>query len=210
MLQTAVPKSRLLKALEACRAATVNLFVPILLAWLLTSVVHRRLHLSDPRPVAAEKNAFGPVKLRLKLPGTSAGIPEPLVVCGRTGNASLVYIRLLDGNRAKVGVEFWGLRADQSLEFPLPAADAVIEVVCYLPAFFPSEGDSYWAGLTEKLQRIRRGEYIIAVNGVVRLRAPVKYAQPAHPVLYFGENPIGGSLVSDRFSGVVLQAAQER
>jgi hypothetical protein len=194
--------------LRGLGSGALNVVVPILLAWILTRGLHRYLHPSDVRDVAPRGNSFGPLRIRLKLPGTSRGIPEPVLVCGRPGNASLVYIRLLPGSRAKVGVEFWGLRADQSGEFPVPSPDAEIEVTCYLPALFPEVGDPDWGNLSPEIQRARRGEYYITVDGVVRLNARVDYKQPPHSALYLGENPVGGSLVSDRFTGAVLGSSQ--
>jgi len=200
------PNERLRSSLKAIRAAVTSVAIPILAAWLLTRVLHDRLQLHSEGP--AEANSYGPVRLRLKLPGTAAGIPEPLVACGVTGNASVVYIRLLGKGHAKVGVDFWGQRADQSPEFPIPADDAVIDVVCYLPAFFPPEANSYWAAFSPEFRRNRRSEYYIEVDGVVRLKASVAYAQAEHSPIYYGENPLGGSLVSDRFTGTVLEASQ--
>jgi hypothetical protein len=155
-----------------------------------------------------EPAGYGHVRLKVRLPGTLGGIPEPLLVCGSPGKAALIYIRRLEGARAKVGVEFWGLGAYEGEAFALPAPDAVIDVSCYLPAFFPKEGDPYWGDLSPGLQWLRRSDYIIAVDGVIRLKGPVSYEQPRRPPLYVGYNPIGGSFVSDKFSGVVLSFAQ--
>lgn len=202
--------TRIIKAsLAFCRAAATNFAVPVLVAWLLTNVLHDRLHPSPAGDIAPNGDLFGAVRLKVKLPGTSAGIPEPLIVCGEAGSASLVYIRLCSGSQAKVGVEFWGMRSYESEFFPLPAMDAVIDVTCYLPAFFPKEGDPYWGALTPTLQRIRRTQYFITVNNVVRLKGPLKYEQRPHSPIYFGANPLGGSLVSDRFTGTVLESSQE-
>lgn len=120
----------------------------------------------------------------------------------------MVYIRLLPRGHAKIGVDIWGLRSDQGDEFALPAADAVIDVACYFPAFFPEVGDPKWGELTPAFQSVRRGEYVVTVNSVVRLRAALDYKQPAHSPVYFGENPLGGSIVSDRFTGRILKTSQ--
>jgi hypothetical protein len=206
-------KARLTRMIKAClaggRAAVTNFAVPVLIAWLLTNVLHDRLHPSHGVEIAPNGDLFGAVRLKVKLPGTSAGIPEPLIVCGEAGNASLVYIRLLSGSQAKVGVEFWGMRAYESETFPLPAMDGVIDIKCYLPALFPKEGDPYWGTLAPTLQRIRRTQYFITVDNVVRLKGPLTYEQRPHMPIYFGANPLGGSLVSDRFSGTVLESSQE-
>jgi hypothetical protein len=190
------------------RAATLNFFAPVLLAWVLTHALYAHLH---PAPATADVQrhaGFGQVTLRLKLPGTSAGIPEPLISCGNVGEASLVFIRLLPKGRAKVGVEFWGLEMDQGPEFELPSADAEIVVTCTLPAFYPQEGDGAWGRVPPEIRKRRSSEFSIAVDGVVRLKGSVDYREPKHSPIYFGANPLGGSFVSDKFTGTILQIAQ--
>jgi hypothetical protein len=183
--------------------------VPGVLAWLIVIALHRTLYPSDLRAVAASTNGYGQVHLRIGLPGTHAGIPEPLLACGRVGNASLVYIRLLPNARARVGVEFWGLELDQGDEFSLPAADAVIDVTCSLPALYPPLKDSAWASVDAATQQRLTHEYAILVNGVVRLKGMVEYREPPHSPLYLGSNPLGGSFVSSRFSGTILDSDQK-
>ena len=190
------------------RFVVLNIVVPIVLAWICVSLAQRL----SKKPLSSDlremPTAYGPVKLKLKLPGTSGRIPEPLFVYGSPGKAALVYIRLLANARAQVGVEFWGLGAIESEAFTLPSADAVIEVDCYLPVFFPRAGDPYWGNLSPELQAFRRSDYMIAVDGKIRLKGPVAYDQATHAPFYVGSNPIGGSLVSDRFTGSVISVVQ--
>jgi hypothetical protein len=190
------------------RWATVSFGLPILLAWLLANALHHHLHPSDAGPVAPNGDRFGPISIKIGLPGTIGALPQPLLVCGRTGDAELVYIRILANRKARVGVEFWGLRADESAPFDLPSMDAVLDIKCYLPAFFPQEGDDYWRPLPASIQRSRRTQYFILVDKVVRLKGALKYDLRPHSPIYFGENPLGGSLVADRFAGTVLQTSQ--
>jgi hypothetical protein len=190
------------------RNVTINFVVPILLAWLVTNYLHYRLYPTDVRDIAPIAAEYGAVRLKIKLPGTHEEIPEPLIVCGRPGNAALVYIRLINHSRARLGIEFWGIRADESETFPLPAMDAVIDITCYLPAFFPDENNLYWGTLSKGLRKIRRTQYYITVNGIVRLKGPVDYIQSPHSPIYLGSNPLGGSLVSSRFTGAILKNSQ--
>jgi hypothetical protein len=207
---SALLKGRFIGFLPFLRWAAVNLAIPILLAWLFTNALHNHLHPSVDKHVAPNGDSFGPISIKISLPGTVGGIPEPLIVCGRTGNAELVYIRILANSKARVGVEFWGLRADESDTFDLPSMDAVIDLKCYLPAFFPNEGDDYWRNLPASIQQSRRTQYFVVVENVVRLKGPLKYDIQAHSPIYFGRNPLGGSLVSDRFTGTILQTSQSQ
>jgi hypothetical protein len=197
-----VPPTRLIRRL------LTGVVLPLALAWAATHLLHRALYPAPPPGAARRDGAFGPVSLRLKLPGTQAGIAEPLLVCGEPGSATLVYIKLLPGARAVVGIEFWGFEARHSEEFSVGAPDAEIRVDCLFPALFPGPSDPYWDGFSPELAALRRSTYYLAVNGRVRLTGRVDYPQRPHPGLYFGENPLGGSLVSSRFTGVVVSARQ--
>lgn len=185
-----------------------DFLLPVALAWAATAALHRVLHPADVRDAVAAANGYGKVRLHVKLPGTHAGIPEPLLSCGRIGNASLVFIRLLPGGRARVGVEFWNLELDQGPEFALPAADAELDITCSLPALYPPEGDPAWGAIAPALQHQRRHEYLITVDGRAELRGVVDYLEPLHSPLYVGTNPLGGSFVSSRFTGRILTTDQ--
>jgi len=192
--------------LAAVYAATVNLAVPVVLASLLAGVLYRHIH-PNIRDQAPDGSGYGPITLHLRLSGTNAGIPEPIIICGVPGKASLVYIRVLRKDRAQMGIEFWGLKAIEGEDFAIPANNE-IDLTCSLPAYFPKEGSRRWGGAPASLQRQRRTEYEITVDGVVRLKGPINYEQPEHSRLYFGVNAVGGSWVSSRFTGMVLKVSQ--
>jgi hypothetical protein len=185
----------------------VNIIIPLLLAWWLAGALYRRVHpsVADRAPT---RSAFGAISLKLDLPGTSGGIPEPLIVCGVPGRAALVYIRFLNRQRARVGVEFWGLGAFEGEAFAVPTDHSPVSLTCALPALFPPVGDRRWGHAAPGLAQLRRGEYLITVNGTVRLEGAVTYEQPEHSRLYFGANPVGGSLVTNRFTGTILDVSQ--
>jgi hypothetical protein len=193
-------------AFTAARVAALNLLLPALLAWQLAGPLYRYCY---PRVAdhAPKGDDFGAISLKLQLSGTNAGIPEPLIVCGVPGRASLVYIRVLRKDRALMGIEFWGKKAVEGAPFALPP-DGRISVVCSLPAYFPAEGDRHWRGASAARQKQRCTEYEVAVDDVVRLSGPIDYPQPSHSPLYFGVNAVGGSWVSSRFTGAVLKVSQ--
>ncbi|HVT73219.1 MAG TPA: hypothetical protein VHD61_08790 [Lacunisphaera sp.] len=141
-------------------------------------------------------------------PAAAAGVAEPLVVTGVPGRATLAYMRVLPGGKARLGVEFWGYGAFESDEVNVPS-DAPALVVVHFPALYPPVGDARWAGVERALQEARRSQVSILVNGKVVLnRAAPDTGAPSAPVA-FGENPVGGSLVLPRFSGR-LQAGTRR
>jgi hypothetical protein len=203
------PGSRWRRLGSIGRGAAINWVLPVLLACSLTIALHRRLYPPVVKVAVVQRSGFGPLRLRLQLPLHHAGIPEPLVVCGEIGSASLVYVRLLPHARARVGIEFWGLELDQGPEFPLSADDAQIVVTCEVPAFYPEEGSAAWGKVARDVQSRRRHEFRVAVDGIVRLEGRVNYRLPEHAPIYFGANPLGGSFVSSLLTAKILQVSQE-
>ena len=146
--------------------------------------------------------------MTIRLPGTCAGIPEPLLTCGEPGRAVFVYIRIVGKTRALIGVALWGQPPVEGPEFDLPSPQAVLHVVYFLPVFFPGEKDSRW-GAREQSDRVRlRSSVKVDVDGVERLSAPQHDPLAEGPPIYLGANPLGGSVVSDFFTGTVVEWSQ--
>ena len=177
---------------------------PLLLAWASTTALHRRIYPEPMTPAAEGELISGPVHLVLRLPGTYAGIAEPLFVYGSPGNATLAYIRLLPGAKAQVGVELWGYKKIESDEFSIPPDQGVIRVDCSVPSFYQNQAASYWEGMDPSLSQVLRRRILLAVDGQVRLRAEYDYVRNPNAILALGANPLGGSVVSSRFTGTVL------
>lgn len=157
------------------------------------------------QPAKVVTQDYGPLCLTIKLPGTHAGIPEPLASIGMAGNASLIFIRLLSDSRAKVGIEFWGDELTEGDAFQVPAPDAEITVTCYVPALFPGKSNALWKGVPPEKREKATGAYLIQVDGITRLEGRTPYVQPEDSPIYIGTNPLGGSFVSNKFTGAVLK-----
>jgi hypothetical protein len=192
------------------RAPWARVLLAAILAAVSAVTLHRKIYPLAARGPEVHRNSYGPIRLQVKLPGTAAGVPEPLITCGKPGRASLVFIRLIEGNRARVGIEFWGNALNQGAEFSLPRADTELTIVCEMPALFPNPDDGAWSDVPAATRTERTSRFRILVDGVVRLEGTLPYEQPRHSPLYFGANPLGGSFVTPRFSGVILQAVQEK
>ena len=188
------------------RFVALNILAPLALSWVTIGSLQALFH-GESRPARhREFGTYGPLTLRLRLPGTHAGIEEPVVTVGRAGNATFVYLRLLPGSRAKVGIEFWGLSAAESREFAVSSPDALITVQASFPALYPAAGSPGWGLVSGPEQRRLLSGYLVAVDGEVRLRGPVAYEEPPRSPVYVGRNPLGGSYVSDYFTGTVVEA----
>lgn len=198
------------KILAFCWAATANFGAPILLAWVLAGILYDFVHRPTAPVQALQSTGYGPITLRVLPPGPNSDTAEPLLGCGVPGNAALVYIRVLDGNKAVVGVDFWGVGSFDGDIFALPTKGTPIEVTCFLPALFPNEGDPYWGSLPPSAQKQRRSEYLVKVDGIDRLNGRIEYDQPLHPPVYVGENPVGSSMASEHFTGKVLETSRAK
>ncbi len=146
---------------------------------------------------------FGALRMVLELPAKAAGIPEPLVVLGKTGEAALGYVRVLPHGLIKMGTEFWGWGAQESE--PVPAnSTKPVEVMFSFPGLYPPVGDARWGDVPVAKQIMLRSSLIIKVNGTVVLESGVTAPVPNVSAITFGQNPAGGSLVSWAFTGRLL------
>jgi hypothetical protein len=192
--------------IKACWAATTNFLLPIAIAWSVVAYLDQNKYGSLSHLYSRQSQKYGPISLELKLSGAADAIPEPVVACGRPGNAAIVYIRLLRDAHVKVGVEFLDLGTFESDDFVLLAPDAKITFTCYLPELFPAESASEWGQTPILRQTLLRHQYIIEVDGIVRLKGEVNYKQTDGALIYYGSNPFGGSLVSRSLTGRILNA----
>ncbi|HEX7632075.1 MAG TPA: DUF2079 domain-containing protein [Lacunisphaera sp.] len=149
----------------------------------------------------------GAVRLVVRLPAAAAGVPEPLLVVGVPGQATLGYVRVLPGGKARFGVEIWGQKALESEEVAMPD-EVATEVVFHVPALYPSVNDPRWGPVPRAAQEARRSRVVILINGRTVLDQAVKdNGTPSSPVA-FGQNPVGGSWVGGQFSGRLLQVTR--
>lgn len=203
-----IPVSHVLRSTGPVRQALVDFILPLTFAWVAVILFHARFAPVDTTLLAPKGSAFGAITMRLKLPGTWAGIEEPILSCGTSGNATFVYIRIFYHSKAKVGIEFWGLGAYESPEFDLPAQDAEVDFASSFPALFPDFGSPEWQAMSPAQEQHLLHTYVITVNGIVRLRGSITYKQPQHSPVYLGRNTLGGSLVSSAFTGSILAVSQ--
>jgi hypothetical protein len=151
---------------------------------------------------------FGAVHLVVQLPESAAGVAEPLVVVGVTGNATLGYVRLLPEGKIQVGADFWSIGAYQSEPMPVDRAKPV-EIIYSFPVFYPPVGDPRWGGVPAAMQEKLRAWLQISVNGAVVVDRKVVAPIPLQPMMAYGKNPAGGSVVTAEFTGKVLQVSHE-
>lgn len=147
---------------------------------------------------------YGAARMVVALPEVLAGVPEPLLVVGTAGRATLGYVRVLPGGQIKLGAEFWGVGAFESEAVAGPP-HAATEIIFHFPSLYPPVGDPRWGGVPRIQQESRRTRLTILLNGKIVLDQEVKATgAPSSPVA-FGRNPVGGSWVGEKFTGRLVQ-----
>ncbi|HVT73218.1 MAG TPA: hypothetical protein VHD61_08785 [Lacunisphaera sp.] len=161
-----------------------------------------------PRPADEDgREDCGAFRLVVWLPVAAAEVPEPLLVVGEAGRATLGYVRVLPGGQARFGAELWGVGAFESDPVAAPP-EANTTVEFRFPALYPPPGDGRWGGMPRTGQESRRSHLTILVGGRVVLDREVRdNGTPAAPVA-FGRNPVGGTWVGEKFSGRLVQVAR--
>jgi len=147
-----------------------------------------------------QQTEAGAVQVTARMPAHAAGVPEPMVVVGVTGDATMGFVRVLPGGRIKVGVEIWGVGAYESDPVPAPSTRDT-EIVFAFPALFPPVGDPRWGTVPAAEQEALRSQITLSVNGRVVLQRRVEAPPPKMAPVHFAENPVGGSYVTSAFTG---------
>jgi hypothetical protein len=143
---------------------------------------------------------FGAVKMSVVLPAAAAGVPEPLLVIGMPGNASLCFVRVIPGGKAKLGVEFWGVGSYESEELVAPS-DVTTEVELRIPALYPPVGDARWGDISPATQQSLRSHVTLLLNGRTALHREIVSASVEPAPTSYGFNHVGGSWVYPKFTG---------
>ena len=146
---------------------------------------------------------FGPVRLTVLAPPTSNGTAEPILVAGVPGRAVLGFMRIFPDGKASFGVEVWGIGAYESKPAALDLGSP-LDVEFSYGSLYPRIGQSGWGDVPPEGQEKLRHTIRVVVNGVTVLDVEKDTPDFGSLPLYYGSNPVGGSLVNAGFSGHVL------
>ena len=151
----------------------------------------------------SKSDQFGPVHLKVIVPPSSNGTAEPLVVAGIPGHAVLGYMRIFQDGSVCFGIEIWGIGSFEGKRLSL-AQHTPVEVEYSFGSLFPDVGLTGWNGLSIASQQELKHTVKILVDGEVALDLRKDTPDLRNLPVYYGKNPIGGSLVNAGFSGQVL------
>jgi hypothetical protein len=119
-------------------------------------------------------------------------LPEPLLTLGHTGEADLVYVRVIDPTHVQIGYDHWGRGGPVSPPIRhVPGEPMQVEIRSpALPTRWPSLGREPDPDLTE-----------IIVDGQTVLSGDLAHYPNTQREVALGQNLIGASSCSDHFSG---------
>jgi peptidoglycan/LPS O-acetylase OafA/YrhL len=140
----------------------------------------------------------GPLRLVVKLPATTGGMAEPLVVTGRTGRADLLGLIRVDAGHVRFTLDHWGQYALASPDLQLTAApEHTIDV--FLGSLLPATGSPWRAAHPESAPLARRLR--VTLDGQVAFDREMEFHPAAAAEAFVGINPLGGSTTAARFTG---------
>jgi len=156
----------------------------------------------EPKDIA-KPGQYGPLRMTVLAPAASNGTAEPLVVVGVPGRAVLGYMRIFPDGRACFGMEIWGIGAFEGNPMTLDLGSP-LEVEYSFGSLYPEVGLPGWNDLPVERQMTLKHTLRVLVNGQVAFELEKDTPDLGAPPIYFGRNPVGGSLVNSGFSGHVL------
>ncbi len=141
--------------------------------------------------------------LRVKLPADRAGRREPLLTTGVTGAGEVVFIRFPDAGHFVIGYDKWSVGGPVS--DPIPCNDnSELEIEISLGSLYGDRKPD--PGWDEAALKRLRSTVRVRVNG----RTVLNHAGESFPTtaaqIRIGENPIGASSCSEKFTGQIEQA----
>jgi hypothetical protein len=151
--------------------------------------------------------AFGPVKLRLRLPNVPPGTAEPLLVSGQSGAGDLVYVVQEGGNRIRFGHDHWGWSPIVSDSFEVDLSKSH-DVTISIGSLYPPVDSAFSASGTAFRQR--RGRLYVEIDGRVVLAQDREFFESASAETAIGLNVIGGSSCGASFTGEVVDVYRLR
>jgi hypothetical protein len=116
----------------------------------------------------------------------------------------LGYVRVLPDGSASFGIEIWGVGVAEGKPLRL-GKGGVGDVEYSFGSLFPDVGQDGWNGVPAQQQQRLKHSVRILVNGATALEVDRDTPNLGHLPVYFGQNPIGGSVVAASFSGRLVR-----
>jgi hypothetical protein len=161
---------------------------------------------ASPKPPATPG---GPFRVVATLPAGRTGGLEPLIATGKAGRGDIVYVKYTDAGHIQFGYDHWGVGGSISPPIAVNYAQPH-EFEVGLGSLYPDRKDAGWMGLPADVRRQLREQATVSLDGVAvwECKSPAYPSDPAD--IRVGENTIGASSCSPRFTGEILEIGRAR
>jgi hypothetical protein len=151
---------------------------------------------------AAARAGYGGLRVTVQFPRGLEGVFEPLVVAGTAvDRADYLWLRYLDAGSILIGYEHTGGGGPNSGPIALDLSRPhVLEVE--LPAFYPPEGDAFFAGWPRLRALQVKNRVRVVLDGVVRIDAPARGYEAPPAAVGVGENRLSDTF-GRKFTGTL-------
>lgn len=140
-----------------------------------------------------------PLALTIRFPAGVAERTEPIITTGAPGDGDFLAVQYLDAHTAVFIYDVWGVGGPRSEPFALkPGAPLSLEIT--MPTL------AHVSSVRSHEKRPLR----IVLEGRELLRADVFFHRRQPREIAFAVNPLGGTLVAERFGGTLTRAGDDR
>ena len=155
---------------------------------------------------AADRRAFGSLRLTVEFPKWPPDHAEPLVVTGRTGAADCVYVIYDRPHEIRLGLDHW--RVGGPVSPPIHITYGRPHMVELTVGSLYPEPDRAGPDLAARFRDPRAAPFRLSLDGhvVFAFTAPFYPAGPREVAI--GLNPVGSSVCGASFTGRVLAAGR--
>ncbi len=147
----------------------------------------------------------GPVRVVYYLPFHQTGRQQPLIVTGRNGEGTNVFLQYADDNHVRVGADIWG-SLSKSEPIPVDYFQAQ-SLVVDSSALYPLDHPRVQALDAVERNWLRR-ELRVELNGRLVLEVPRSAFESKVSEVVIGQNSIGSSGLEPRFAGTLLDVSR--
>lgn len=148
------------------------------------------------------QQSVGPLVLRVVFPRDFWEGVQPLLVTGQPKAGTFVYIRYVDRQHVRIGVDVWGLLGKVTAPIETDYF-AVHTITISEGALFPPANPRVKA-LSPAVRQALRRRLRVSLDGTVVLDENVQQYDTTLSEITVGENHIGGSNAGVRFTGAIL------
>ena len=152
------------------------------------------------------RGAVGPIVMDVIFPRDFWQGTQPLLVTGRPHAGTFVFVRYVDRDHVRIGVDVWGLLGALSDPVPIDYY-AAHRIEVSTGALYPLDNPAVRALPAAERDRLRR-QVRVTLDGRPVLDLATRQYDTALAEITVGDNRIGGSNAGVRFTGEILRVGR--